>query len=52
MIMQALRTKTRAIMIVVVIVFVVSIFAMYITRGAGPPVRTARKAISGGEHRR
>lgn len=33
MIMQALRTKTRAIMIVVVIVFVVSIFAMYITRG-------------------
>ena len=36
MIMQALRTKTRAIMIVVVIVFVASIFAMYITRGSRP----------------
>ncbi|NLO56633.1 MAG: hypothetical protein GX108_06225 [Thermovirga sp.] len=36
MIMQALRTKTRAIMLVVVVVFVVSLFAMYITRGSGP----------------
>ncbi len=36
MIMQALRTKTRAIMLVVVVVFVVSLFAMYITRGGGP----------------
>ncbi|HAK41096.1 MAG TPA: hypothetical protein DCM24_04720 [Synergistaceae bacterium] len=39
MIMQALRTKTRAIMLVVVVVFVVSIFAMYITRGSGPSSR-------------
>jgi len=35
-IMQALRTKTRAIMFVVVVIFVVSLFAMYITRGGGP----------------
>jgi len=35
-IMQALRTRTRAIMIVVVIVFVASIFGMYITRGSRP----------------
>ncbi|HPQ78231.1 MAG TPA: hypothetical protein PK427_06190 [Synergistales bacterium] len=39
MIMQALRTKTRAIMLVVVVVFVISIFAMYITRGSGPSGR-------------
>lgn len=36
MIMQALRTKTRAIMIVVVIVFVISLFAMY-NIGSGKP---------------
>ncbi|MDO9509290.1 MAG: SurA N-terminal domain-containing protein [Thermovirgaceae bacterium] len=34
--MQTLRTKTRAIMIVVVIVFVVSIFGMYLSRGSRP----------------
>ncbi len=40
MIMQALRTKTRVIMLVVVVVFVVSLFAMYITRGGGPSRHT------------
>jgi len=38
--MQALRTKTRVIMLVVVVVFVVSLFAMYITRGGGPSRHT------------
>ena len=38
--MQALRTKTRAIMLVVVVVFVVSLFAMYITRGGGSSRQT------------
>ncbi len=36
MLMRSLRTKTRAIMLVVVVVFVLSIFAMYMSRGAAP----------------
>lgn len=35
--MQTLRTKTRAIMLVVVVVFVLSLFTMYISRGGQSP---------------
>jgi hypothetical protein len=41
--MQALRTKTRAIMIVVVVVFVLSIFTMYLTGSS----RSSRKSPEG-----
>ncbi len=43
MIMKALRTKTRAIMIIVVVVFVLSIFTMYLTGSS----RSSRKSPEG-----